>query len=176
MRHRNFRLLALTPLVLFFVALGLAAPASAGEHVIGVGANYWKTIDDLDIDESIDQDGLSTVFSYQYWPGGMIGVEFDVEYFDNGFSGATKDAYSPQAYVVVGRNFYVAAGVGTTYSSDLEDEITDPFYAAKAGINISLLPHIDLDVAANYRFDAWSQLDQAETDTVFLGATLRFNF
>lgn len=176
MSHRKIGPFATALGLLFALCALCPSPSAAGEHVFGVGVNYWETIDDLDIDENIEQDGLSKVLSYQYWPGGMIGFEFDVEHFDKGFSGATSDAYSPQAYVVVGRHFYVAAGVGTTYSSDLEDEITDPFYAAKAGINLSLLPHINLDVNANYRFDAWSQLDEAETDTVFLGAMLRFTF
>jgi hypothetical protein len=162
-------------LTLAFVGWTSAAPAVAGEHIVGIGANYWKTVDDLDINE-IEDDGLSTVVSYIYRPGGLIGFELDLEYFGDGFAGATRDAYSPQAYIVVGRNFYVAAGVGTTYSSDLEDEITDPYYAAKVGINVGLLPHIALDVNANYRFDAWGDLDQADTDTVFLGALLRFSF
>ena len=104
-----------------------------------------------------------------------MAFELDLEYFDKGFGGATKEAYSPQAYVVVGRNWFVGVGVGTTYSDDFEDEITDPYYAAKAGFSLGLLPHLAVDLAANYRFDAWSELSDADTDTVFLGAMLRFN-
>ena len=160
--------------------LGLAswlpgAAAQAGEHILGIGANYWQTVDDIDFGE-IDNSGLSTVVAYTYRPGGLIGFEFDVEYFGEGFAGTNRDVISPQAYVVVGRNFYVAAGIGTNYSSDLEDEFSDPYYAAKMGINFSLLPHLGLDVNANYRFDAWGDLDEVDTDTVFLGALLRFSF
>jgi hypothetical protein len=161
---------------LFAACLVASDRAVAGEHSIGLGVNYWKTVDDLDLGDDIDDDGLAEVLSYRYSPGGLVSFEFDLEHFGDGFAGATKDAYSPQAYIVVGRHFYGAVGVGTTYSSDLDDEITDPFYAAKLGLNMALLPHLDLDLSANYRFDAWKDLDQADTDTVFLGAMIRFGF
>jgi len=154
--------------------LAVAQPAGAGEHTLGFGVNYWKTVDDLkDSGFKVKDDGLSQIASYQYRPGGMIAFEFDLEYFDKGFGGAIKDAYSPQAYVLLGRNWYAGAGVGTTYSKDFKDEISDPFFAAKAGLRIGLLPHLDLDINANYRFDAWSELNRAGTDTVFLGAMAR---
>lgn len=159
---------------LSFAALA-TAPLAAGEHSIGIGANYFRTVDELqDNFDEIEDDGLSTVASYQYRPQGLVAFELDLEYFDKGFGGATEAAYSPQAYVVLGRNWFVGVGVGTTYSDGFEDEISDPYYAAKAGFSIGLLPSLGVEIAANYRFDAWSELGDADTDTVFLGAMLRF--
>ena len=172
----------LTTLAIFALAL-LCLPnfAAAAEHRIGLGANYWKTIDDLEdegienVDE-IDDSGVSEILSYQYFPKGILGFELTVEHFPDGFGGATDDAYSPQIYVVVGRGFYGAVGIGATNSSDFDGDWSDPFYAAKAGFNLGLLPNVSLDLYGNYRFDAWSELEDADTDTIFLGAQLRISF
>ena len=159
----------------------LASPAGAGEHRIGAGVNYWKTIDDLD-DEGfenigdIDDSGIAEVVSYQYWPKGLIGFEVDLEHFPDGFGGSTDDAWSPQVYITLGHGIYGGLGVGVTNSSDFEGDWSDPFYAAKLGFNMALLPHISLDLYGNYRFDAWSELNDADTDTVFLGALVRVTF
>lgn len=158
-----------------------ASSARAAEHRIGVGANYWKTIDDLEeqgisnVDE-IDDSGVAEVISYQYLPKGILGFEVTLEHFPDGFGGSTDDAYSPQIYLVVGRGFYGAVGIGATNSSDFDGDWSDPFYAAKVGVNLGLLPHISLDLYGNYRFDAWSELNDADTDTVFLGAQVRVSF
>lgn len=165
-------------LVLGCVTGWLATPAEAGQHRIGLGVNYWKTIDDLEeqgidnVDE-IDDSGLSQVASYQYWPKGVIGFQIDVERFPDGFGGSTESSWSPQVYLTVGHGFYGGIGIGITNSSDFEDDWSDPFYAAKAGFNLGLLPRVSLDIYGNYRFDAWSELEDADTDTVFLGALLR---
>lgn len=158
-----------------------AGPAEAAQHRIGVGANYWKTIESLD-DEGIgnigqiDDSGVAEVASYQFWPQGLVGFEIAVEHFPEGFGGSTHDAWSPQVYVTLGHGLYGGVGVGVTNSSDFDGNWSDPFYAAKLGFNIGLLPHIALDVYGNYRFDAWSELNDANTDTVFLGAQVRITF
>jgi len=162
--------------------LGLAAvavaPAQAGEHRLGFGFHYWKTIDELDDEgfDDIDDDGLSQVFSYQYLPNPVLRWEIDVEYFDSGFGGATERAYAPQVFLLFGRGIYGGLGVGATYSSGLADDWSDPFYAARAGLDLLLLPKIHLDINANYRFDAWKQLEDVDTETLTLGAIARFSF
>jgi hypothetical protein len=50
---------------------------------------------------------------------------------------------------------------------------SDPYFAAKAGFTLPLLPRLKLDINANYRFDDWSELEDASSDTVTLGALLR---
>ena len=54
----------------------------------------------------------------------------------------------------------------------------DPFYALKAGVNFELLPSFFLDISANYRFNDAVEIRGEETDidtdSVFLGAAIRF--
>jgi hypothetical protein len=157
-----------------------AGPAAA-EHRLGFGFHYWETVDELvdqgvdDLDE-IETDGLSQVVSYQYVPGGLIKFEIDLEYFDKGFGGSTEEAYSPQVWVLVGSGIYAGVGAGMTYSSGLADDWSDPYYAARAGFDLLLLPRFHLDINANYKFDAWNELEDVDTETLTLAAVARFSF
>ena len=149
--------------------------AEAAEHFVGAGAHYWRTVDDLaDSGFTVEDDGLAYLVSYQYRPEGLFSFEVDVEYFDKGFGGSDTETISPQGYLVFGHGWYAAIGAGVVYSSGLEDEVSDPFYAAKVGLEMALIPRVHLDVNANYRFDAWQQLGDANTDTITLGAVVRF--
>jgi hypothetical protein len=151
------------------------ARVEAAEHFVGGGAHYWRTVDDLaDSGFAVEDDGLAYVVSYQYRPEGLFSFEIDVEYFDKGFGGADSETISPQGYLVFGHGWYAAVGAGVVYSSGLEDEVSDPFYAAKVGWELALIPRVYLDINANYRFDAWDELGEANTDTVTLGALVRF--
>ena len=155
-----------------------ASPAAAGQHRLGFGFHWWKTVDDLKDQgfNDIESDGVSQIFSYQYLPGGLIKFEADVEYFKDGFGGATSSAWSPQVFVLVGGFVYGGVGVGVTNSSSIDGNWSDPYYAARAGLDLLLLPKIHLDLNANYRFDAWKELDDVDTETLTLGAIARFSF
>lgn len=152
------------------------APATAAEHLLGGGVHYWQTLDDLADEgfETIDDEGESFVLSYQYVPAGLFKLQIDAEYFEKGFGGATEEAIAPQVYLLVGNRLYAGVGVGMTYSDEFEDSWSDPFYAARVGLDFAILPRTHLDLNANYRSNAFSQLDEADTDTVTLGAVLRF--
>ncbi len=155
-----------------------AARAQDGErnNRFGVGAHYWTTIKNVDV-HNVDKDGFSYLLSYQYryeW----IGIEADVEWFKKGFGGAAQDVYQPQAYLIVGKVIYVAAGIGGYYS---DGKLADnPFYAFRAGLDIPILPILRLDVNANYRFETWDDLStegkEISTDTVTLGVAARLAF
>lgn len=166
------------PLLLAFLA-GAAAPARAAEHRLGLGVHYWRTIDDL-ADEGfgrLDEEGTSGLVSYQYLPGGLFGLQVDGEYFADGFGGSTSSTFSPQLYLVFSPDgLYAAAGVGVLYSDSFDDRVSDPFYAARIGWNLHVLPHLYLDVNANYRAEAWNQLKEADTDTITLGGVVRVGF
>ncbi len=152
--------------------LGLAAPAFAADHRIGFGVHHWQTVDDL-ADQGftgLDDKGTSGIVSYQYMPEGIFSFELNLEYFADGFGGSTKSAYSPQAYLLVGHGFYAGVGVGNVVS---DGETSDPFYAAKVGVDFAIVPRVSVDINANYRFDDWGLIDNAKTDTVTLGALLR---
>lgn len=157
---------------LLLMLLALIAGPAAADHRIGFGVHHWQTVDDLADEgfEGIDDKGTSGIVSYQYMPEGIFSLELDLEYFADGFAGSTEAAYSPQAYLLVGHGLYAGAGVGVTHS---DGETSDMFYAAKLGFDIAIIPRLSLDINANYRFDDWGLIDEADTDTVTFGALLR---
>ena len=151
---------------------------SAAEHRLGVGVHYWKTLDNLADDRfgSIEEEGRSWVFSYQYVPAGLFRFEVDLEYADDGFGGSTSSSYSPVGYVLLGSGLYGGIGIGFTSSDGLMDDFPDPFYAARLGFEMKLLPGLGVDINGNYRAGAFDELGDASTDAITLGATVRFSF
>lgn len=164
---------------LLMIALMLAATSllmvntAAAGHRIGGGANYWLTIDDIDLDNhDVDEDGFSFLASYQYWKG-LFGVELDLEFLPDRFD---DTAVAPEAYVLLGKAIYAGAGIGIMYTDgSFADE---PFFALRAGLNLEVLPAIYLDIYGNYRFndkkDLENEVSDIDSDTVFFGAALRF--
>ncbi|RWX49845.1 hypothetical protein VT98_10042 [Candidatus Electrothrix communis] len=148
----------------------VAGNAQAVEHRIGGGANYWTSVDDIDLDK-IDDDGFSFLASYQFWPG-LIGLELDLEIVPDQYG---ETAYAPQAYALIGKAIYAGAGIGINYrDGDLADE---PFFSLRAGLNLEVLPGIYWDIYGNYRFNDTTDLEDHSTDidsdTIFLGSAVR---
>jgi hypothetical protein len=154
--------------------LCLAVPAAAGEQTFGVGVHYWRAVDELS--SSFDRSGAAGMLSYQYVPVGIFRIEGDLEYFPKGFGGADSTAWSPQIYLLAGHHLYAGVGAGVIYSTSFSGEVSDVFYAARIGADVLLVPRLHLDINANYRFKDWNQIDNASTDTITLGAVLRFAF
>lgn len=158
-------------LICIFIPI-MVSNSFATEHRIGIAANYWVALEDIEVnDKKIDDDGLSLIASYQYWPG-IFGIEVDLEFLPDRFG---DSAISPQAYLLIGKSIYGGIGIGMTYSdSEFSDE---PFFALRAGLNLELLPGIYADIYGNYRFNDSAALDNEQTDidtdTIFLGAALR---
>ncbi len=149
-------------------------PPPAGEHGLGLGAHFWKTVDEIADDGSfgdLEEDGYAFVLSYRYEPGGLVFFQADVDYYADGYGGSTDTAYTPMAFVGVGRNWYVAAGIGVTITDDFT---SDSFYVGRVGWNLDLLPGIGIDLNATYEIDAWQEVDQLRSDATTLGAVLRF--
>ncbi|NJL27383.1 MAG: porin family protein [Thermoanaerobaculia bacterium] len=166
------RLFLLTAAVAMLVA---SAPAQAEGHRFGVGLHYWRALDDLAEDGfDVDESGLAGIVSWQY--GAFIRFEADLEIFPEGFGGSTDTAISPLVFVVVGSDLYAALGAGVTWSQDLEGDFSDPFWVARVGWDWDLLPKISLDLNLNYRFDAFSELDDVQSDAITAGAIVRFSF
>lgn len=162
--------------VLTGVVVGWAVNVRAdddGAHRFGVGAHYWTAVKDIDI-KDVDKDGLSWVATYQYKPS-ALGLGIDVEWKEKGFAGAAKDVYEPQAYLILGRNLYAAAGVGGYYTDG--DFAKDPFYFFRAGFDASVLPSVHLDIHGIYRFEEWKEVHSSTTDpdsdTITIGVAVR---
>jgi hypothetical protein len=166
------------PALAILLVLGsgaVARPAAAADSSIGFGVHSWRTVHDLRSAgfTNIRRSGLSYLLSYQYHPVPLLKLELDGEYFNKGFGGSTHYAIAPQAYVLVGGFIYGGVGIGTIYSKDFSNNFSSPFYAARAGLDLHLVPHFQLDVNANYRFHAWNQLKGVSTGTVTVGAIAR---
>ena len=155
-------------------ALALGARAEDSGLRLGAGANYWTAVKNIDVD-NIDKHGFSWVGTVQYWPS-WIGLEADVEWFKKGYAGAAQDVWAPQAYLILGKTLYGAVGIGGYYSDGAWAD--KPFYAFRIGADLEALPHIHLDINANYRFQDWSSLSTSniKSDTITLGVAARIGF
>jgi len=173
--HRSRRRLP-GGLLLTLTLILIAAPAGAAEHRLGVGVHFWRTVDDFANDRftDVDDDGFAWVLSYRYDPQGLINFQVDLEYFDSGFGDSSEAALSPIAYVLLGNKLYGGLGVGVVTTRGIGIDVSDPFFAARVGYQIGLLPGIRLDVNANYRAGAFEDLRGVSSDAVTLGAVVRF--
>lgn len=162
-------------LLIALLALPISATSALADSgsTLGFGATYWTSVDDVDV-HNIDDDGFSFTASYQYWPS-LVGMELDMEILPDKYG---ETAYAPQAYVLVGRTIYAAAGVGVEYRDDSFAD--DPFFALRAGVNLEILPNLYCDIYGTYRFNDSADLDNEHTDidsdTIYLGAMLRIGF
>lgn len=143
-------------------------------HRLGGGANYWVALDDIELDQ-FDETGVSYFLSYQYWPS-AVGFEILGEYRPDGIG--EEDIYAPQIFLLAGQALYAGIGAGINYANSEWAE--DFFYALKAGFNLELVPSVYLDIFATYRFSDFDEVGFAgteiDTDTVYLGAAVRFGF
>ena len=139
---------------------------------MGVGANYWIAIEDLD-DTDFDDNGLSGLVTFQYVPSSYFKIEVDLEVRPEGFLGSSETVWLPQAYLLLGNFIYAGAGVGMYYTDGGFQ--SDPFFAFRGGMDIPLGP-VHLDINANYRFEGNLDSEDISTDTVFLGAAVRYGF
>ncbi|WFB36299.1 hypothetical protein P3T73_00790 [Kiritimatiellota bacterium B12222] len=169
---KRFTLALFSALMVIAPATSLWAQNSDTISSIGFGASYYTAIDDLSSD--IDDNGFSYMISYQYRPG-ILGLELNAELLPEIFN---ERGFAPSAYVILGKTLYVAAGIGIlSYDGNWAN---DPYYAFKAGLNLPLSKTITLDIFGNYQFSSKIPVDDAvddiDTDTIFLGAALRFGF
>jgi len=148
-----------------------------GNHRFGIGANYWKTIKNIDL-QNVDKNGFSWLATYQYAPGSPLSLETDIEYFNRGFAGTSKDVFAPQAFIILGTSLYGALGIGTYYSDG--EFAHDPFYALRLGLDFPLTRSIYMDINVNYRFNEWTNIhdmaNDINSDTINIGAALRIAF
>ncbi len=156
--------------------VSLAPSAEARPNRLGIGANYWRAVDDLD--KRFDRDGVSWLLTYQRTLSRLLALQGDVEWFQSGFAGAKHDVFAPQAFLLAGGSIYAGVGIGIYYSDGTFND--KPYYAVRAGLDMEILRTIHLDVNANYQFSEWDDInrlqDKLGSDTIFLGAAVRFEF
>jgi len=156
------------------ISLTSASTARAGSHRLGLGANYWKTLSAIEVQDvtNIDESGISWLASYQYAPEGIFKLEVALEYYPS--LGLDRKAFwSPELFVLVGGTLYAGVGIGDYYNGDIFSD--KPFFILRAGVDFAILPFLFLDINANYRFNDWNSLekDDVDTNTIRLGAAVR---
>jgi hypothetical protein len=165
--------------IIIFVILLLgvvftAQSSIAGSHRLGVGWEFWQTVDDIDFD-NYDDKGYSWMFTYQYKPG-LIGGQLDCQFSNQELGERTRNVISPQAFLILGGLLYGGVGIGANYTSD---DWSDPFYVLRLGLDFNIFSQFHLDINGNYRFENWDYDEVEEdidTDTINLGLALRYEF
>lgn len=161
-------------IALFFLVAGLAR---AEDNRLGVGLHYWRTVDDVDIDD-VQEDGLAYVITYQRLLGDLFRLGLEAEYYPDEFVGSTDASWSPQALLTVGGGLYAGLGIGMGYYED--GWADEPYYLLRGGLELELLPEIYLDFHLNYRaenFDDIRDVDEKiDTDVLTLGVAVRFAY
>ena len=162
------------------VVLGVMLAAQVGPaeraHRFGVGARYWLAVGDIKA-ESVDEEGLSWMLTYQFQPFQLVRIEADIEMMPESlgaYGTADENVYAPQVFALVGMGLYAGVGIGMYYA---DGELWDhPFYMLRAGGDLAILPHLYLDINVNYRFENWDEFKGSDIseDTIFLGAAVRF--
>ena len=170
-----------TKLLLVVAIAGLVA-MTQGLHAesaqrLGVGVNYWKMLDDIDVD-NVDKDGFTWLVTYQYRPLALLKLEADIEVFPKRFQGIDSTAFAPEAYLILGSTIYGAVGIGILYANS--EFAHDPFYALRAGLDLEVIPQLFLDLNVNYRASEIASMsdvvDDIHGDTLTLGAAVRYQF
>lgn len=158
---------------------GHLAPAAAAEHYLGGGVRFFRTLNDIEIGNvgKIDTDGNSLILSYLADTAGIFKIEFDVEYFADGYGEQTGSVISPQFLVLVGGKLYGGVGAGIQYVQDnqIGDDTSDIFYIGRVGLQFTILPRLKLDLNANYQSDIFDKIfNGPSSSSVTVGAMARF--
>lgn len=155
------------------LVLSMSLPAYCAAHRIGGGLFYWALVGDLEV-EGVKEDGITLVGSYQYQTIDFIKFEAALEVSKKGFENDEQQVIAPIVYFLLGRALYGGVGAGMNYA---DGEFGDPFFAARAGLDLELLPNVFADLNATYRFEQWGpellENNEAEADLLTLGVTLR---
>jgi hypothetical protein len=167
------------PSLFLLAALALCAPGAvrASGFEIGIGANYWYSLDDA-VDKSFDDEGLGYMISSRIMFTDYLGIGLELERSPDNFIALEEEMYAPAAYAILGDWIYLGLGIGTYYYDG--DFYDDTWYALRAGFKFHLGPNLVLDINANYRMDKWKDMgtvkDDIDTDNVIAGAALRLAF
>ena len=157
---------------------GAAQAASTGGLELGLGANYWYSIDEAR-DKSFDRDGLGWMISSRIPLSDIFSLGLEIEQSPDNFVFLDERLYLPAAYAILGNSLYIGFGIGNYYYDG--DFYGDVWYALRAGFKIPILvPGLMLDVNVNYRVEDWDRMKDAKddigSDTLMIGAAIRFVF
>jgi hypothetical protein len=159
------------------LALWSAVAAHADDSRLGLGVRYWRTTEGVG-DRDIDRDGPSWFITYQRRVAPLIAWQADLELFSSRFAGSTSEVFAPQAFAVLGGWVYGALGAGILYA---DGRFADrPFFLARLGLDLKVLPRTRVDLHASYVFSEWGNINRIHRDfqsnVASMGAAVRFEF
>lgn len=166
------QLLAMT--LVFLLPVAALSPSAGAEHRIGGGIEYLKTLGDIKDNSEFDPNAFGIIVSYQY-NAGLLKLEGDVEWITD-FGGTDKALIQPQAYALLGGLIYGGAGIGIGRFDG--EWASDPFYAFRAGVNLTL-GGLTFDAFGTYRFQDAEMIEgfgKTELDAITFSALVRFSF
>jgi hypothetical protein len=91
----------------------------------------------------------------------------------------SKTIYTPQAYLLYGRNIYAGVGVGTIYAD--RRVAPSPFVGLRTGLSLDLFHRWQIDISAQIHIsdsnkDPRAMSDDPAADTLSIAGTLRWTF
>lgn len=164
--------------ILFAVTalLGLAVATATAESSLGLGVRGFRTVDN--VPNRFQKTGLGATVSWRAELNDLVAAQFELDHYEDGYAGASKDVLAPQAFLLVGGELYAGAGVGILYSAN--DFADKPFLALRLGYLVRLGDRLSLDLNASYEFSEWNKINEFDpsvsSDTVVLSAAFRIGF
>jgi hypothetical protein len=160
----------------------LASPARAAElaggggNSAGIGVHYWRNVDDGPLN-AVTEDAAAWLLSYQFGPARLLKLETDLELYPWHFIASDSRVYAPQAYALVGLGIYGGLGAGMLVSGGKTSG--SPFYAARAGLDIEVLPSTYFDLSLSYTVSRWEAIanmfDEFTARSVSIAAAIRYS-
>lgn len=173
----RFPLLAALAAALLALPARAATEQSSGGFELGIGANYWYSVKDA-VNEKFDEDGLGWMISSRWMWTDYIGLGFELERSPKNFVAVEDYMYAPSAHLIVGKGLYLGFGVGCYYYDG--DFYDDAWYNIRVGVKAEIVDPLLIDINVNYRADSFKEVgdvvDEADGETLTLGAALRINF
>lgn len=163
-------------LVLVSALLSLVQPLAQADSSLGLGLRVFRTVDSLP--RQFTEMGLGGSVSWRTFWTERISGQLEMNLYEDGYAGAPQEALSPQAFVLLGREWYAGLGAGILFADgDLADA---PFLVLRAGYQRPWTEWMSLDLSVSYEYAEWKGVNQfdktAESDTLVFGAGVRVNF
>ena len=171
-------------LIALLLVAGLICPTvgMAARHSLGIGAHYFRSLEEIKAEDDFDEDGLGLNLSYRYRMARLLALQGELQFFPDGIFFA-EDAYGFKGFLLLGNVIYAALGIGTNRVEwpNGDKEWTDTEYLLRAGVELPIVPDVfTIDMNANYILADWRDIDdlddEFDEDYMSFGAAARFHF
>ena len=152
------------------------APVRAEEASLGLGLRVFRTVDSLP--NAFTEMGVGGYVNWRTFWTEWVSGQLELALYEDGYAGAPQEVLSPQAFVLLGREWYAGLGAGMLFADgDFSDQ---PFLALRAGYQRGWTDWMTFDVSVTYEYAEWEgdndEDASEESDTVVLAAGVRMYF